>query len=391
MWRRFRNVRDLLAGGARRGPQELDPRCRVDTRTKRLVGRLQAGEVAVISHTDVDRVAADSLIAAGAVAVVNAKTTATGRYPALGGLLLAQAGITVVDEVGDECLRRIREGDRLRLEGGAIWRGDDVLGDGIVRDAAHFEATLDEARVNIDDQLGQFARNTLEFLESEPEVLTDELDLPPFRVKFNRRHVLVVVRGIDYREDLEALRRSGYMSDMKPVLIGVDGGADALLDVGLTPDIIVGDFDSVSTEALNCGAQLVVHAYKGGSAPGATRLDEAQLSYDVVEAPGTSEDLALRIAFEQRCEQVVEVGSHTSLADFFDKGRRGMASTFLTRMRVASVLVDAKGVSRLYRSSVRTLDLLVMVAAAAVTLAIIAFVTEPTRLLLRTLWLQLGL
>ncbi len=392
MLRRFRKASARVrARRARRNQAAGDPRCRADLRTKQLIGRLQAGEVAVISHADIDRVAADGLIAAGVAAVVNAQTTATGTYPALGGLLLAQANVTVVDEVGDEVFRRIKEGDRLRLEGGTIWRGDETLGEGVVRDAAHFEATLEAARVNVDSQLGDFARNTLEYLAAEPEVLTDELNLPSFNVKFNRRHVLVVVRGIDYREDLEALRRSGYMTDMKPVLIGVDGGADALLDVGLTPDIIVGDFDSVSAAALSCGAQLVVHAYASGEAPGAARLDEAGLSYDVVEAPGTSEDLALRIAFEQRCEQVVEVGSHTSLADFFDKGRRGMASTFLTRMRVASVLVDAKGVSRLYRTSVRTLDLLVMVAAAAVTLTIIALVTEPTRLLLRTLWLQLGL
>lgn len=392
MLRRFRSGREnARSRRARHSQADDDPRCRVDRSTKQLIGRLLPGEVAVISHSDVDRVAADGLIAAGVTAVINAATTATGEYPALGGMLLAQAGITIVDEVGDELFRRISEGEHLRIEGDTIWRGDDALGVGIVRDEAHFETVLEAARANFDDRLGAFARNTLHYLEDEPELITEELQLPALRVSLRRRHVLVVVRGIDYREDLAALRRSGYLTDLRPVLIGVDGGADALLDVGLTPDIIVGDFDSVSAGALNCGAQLLVHAYRGGDAPGAKRLDEAGVSYDIVEAPGTSEDLALRIAFEQRCEQLVEVGSHTSLADFFDKGRQGMASTFLTRMRVASVLVDAKGVSRLYRTSVRTLDLLAMVAAAAVTLTIIAVVTEPTRLLLRTLWLQLGL
>jgi len=201
----------------------------------------------------------------------------------------------------------------------------------------------------------------------------------------------VVVRGLDYKEDLDALRRSGYMREMRPVIIGVDGGADALLDVGVTPDVILGDFDSVSREALGCGATLLVHAYPGGEAPGSARLARLGYDYEVIEALGTSEDVAMQISFEERAELIVMVGSHTSMADFFDKGRQGMASTFLTRMKVSSILVDAKGVSRLYRTQVRKRDLSLLILSALFTIVIIAVVTEPVRLLLRTLWINLGM
>lgn len=364
--------------------------CRVDRRTKNLLRRLERGEIAVIHHLDLDRVAADGLLAAGVVAVVNAVPTMSGRYPALGGLTLAQAGVPVLDDVGLDAFEALRDGDEIAVAHNEVLRDGELIGTGYLRDPEYFERVLESARVAVRSELGSFARNTLEYLDQEPQILTDELEVPPLRHHLRRRHVLVVVRGIDYREDLAALRRSGYMADMRPVIIGVDGGADALLEAGLTPQIIIGDFDSVSPRALNCGAQLIVHGYPSGGAPGARRLEEAGLVYDVIAAPGTSEDLALRLAFEQRAEQIVEVGSHTSMVDFFDKGRSGMASTFLTRMQVSSALVDAKGVSRLYRTQVRKRDMAMLIVSALITIGVIAAVTEPGRLLLRTLWINMG-
>ncbi len=366
----------------------------MDRRTKNLIRRLERGEIAVIHHADLDRVAADGLLAAGAIAVVNAAPTMTGRYPALGGLTLAQAGVPVLDDIGEEVFASLEDGEEIAVVGDELLRGEQgeqSVGSGHRRDAQYFEGVLESARVAVRSELGSFARNTLEYLQDEPQILTEELEVPPLRHEVRRRHVLVVVRGIDYREDLAALRRSGYMSDMRPVIIGVDGGADALLEAGLVPHIIIGDFDSASPQALGCGAQLIVHGYPEGGAPGATRLDDAGLSYDVIAAPGTSEDLALRLAFEQRAEQIVQVGSHTSMVDFFDKGRRGMASTFLTRMQVSSALVDAKGVSRLYRTQVRKRDMAMLIVSALITIGVIAAVTEPGRLLLRTLWINMGL
>jgi uncharacterized membrane-anchored protein len=315
----------------------------------------------------------------------------SGRYPALGALVLLQAGVLLIDGIGVGAFNRIREGDRLSIINDRVYAKGQAICRGTRPTIKELEQRLESARDAVRGELGQFAANTLQYLATEPELITDDLELPELSVELSKRQILVVVRGIDYREDLAALRRSGYMREMRPVLIGVDGGADALLAVGLTPDLILGDFDSVSRDALSCGAQLLVHAYPGGLAPGAARLERLGFDYSVVEGVGTSEDIAMRMAFEERAELIVLVGSHTSMADFFDKGRRGMASTFLTRMKVSAILVDAKGVSRLYRTQVRKRDLGLLILSALFTLVVIAVVTEPVRLLLRTLWLNLGM
>jgi len=369
----------------------LTAKARLDRRTKNLIPRLGPGEIAVIHHEDIDRVAAEGLVAAGAAAVVNAAPSMTGRYPALGALVLLQAEIPLIDNVGDAAFNRISDGDELSIVEQRLFVGGVAIGKGIRRKAEELEIKLEDARENVRGQLGEFATNTLEYLAREPELLTDDPAIPDLGVSMYQRHVLVVVRGLDYKEDLDALRRSGYMREMRPVIIGVDGGADALLDVGVTPDVILGDFDSVSRDALDCGATLLVHAYPEGEAPGSARLERLGYDYEVIEALGTSEDVAMQIAFEERSELIVMVGSHTSMADFFDKGRQGMASTFLTRMKVSSILVDAKGVSRLYRTQVRKRDLSLLILSALFTIVIIAVVTEPVRLLLRTLWINLGL
>jgi uncharacterized membrane-anchored protein len=369
----------------------LTARARLDRRTKNLVPRLERGEIAVIHHQDIDRVAAEGLVAAGVSAVVNAAPSMSGRYPALGALVLLQAEIPVIDNIGDAAFNRVADGDELSIVENRLFIGGVAIGKGVRRRTEELEIQLESAREAVRGQLGEFATNTLEYLAREPELLTDDPAIPDLGVDMNQRQVLVVVRGLDYKEDLAALRRSGYMREMRPVIIGVDGGADALIDLGVTPDVILGDFDSVSRDALDCGAALLVHAYPGGDAPGASRLDRLGYEYEVIEALGTSEDVAMQIAFEERAELIVMVGSHTSMADFFDKGRSGMASTFLTRMKVSSVLVDAKGVSRLYRTQVRKRDLSLLILSALFTIVVIAVVTEPVRLLLRTLWINLGL
>ena len=364
---------------------------RVDRRTKNLIPRLRAGDIAVIQHEDLDRVAAQGLVSARVSAVLNASQSLSGKYPAQGALVLLEAGIPLIDGIGVSAFNSIREGEVVTVVGDKVFFDERQVGRGVRPSIVEVERRLGLAREAVREQLGEFASNTLQYLADEPELITDDLDLPNISTGLAQRQVLVVVRGIDYREDLSTLKRSGYVSEMRPVLIGVDGGADALLEVGLTPDLILGDFDSVSRDALDCGAQLLVHAYPGGAAPGAMRLERLGFDYAVVEGVGTSEDIAMRIAFEESAELIVLVGSHTSMADFFDKGRRGMASTFLTRMKVSSILVDAKGVGRLYRTQVRKRDLALLVLSAIFTLAVIAVVTEPVRLLLRTLWLNLGM
>jgi uncharacterized membrane-anchored protein len=362
---------------------------RIDRRTKRLVKRLQPGDIAVINHEDLDRVAAETLVDAGPVAVVNAAPSISGRYPNVGPLLLCQAGIPLLDDVGPEIMESLHEGAPMTVDGDRVLVGSEVVATGTRQTTDTVDAAIDDARANMGPELERFAVNTIEYVHQEIELLTGDLDAPELRVPVAGRQVLIVVRGIDYREDLLLLQQSGYLRDVRPVTIGVDGGADALLELGTVPDIIIGDFDSVSENALRCGAQLIVHGYTDGRAPGAKRLDDLGLDYTVFSAPGTSEDVAMLLAFQEGAELMVAVGTHNSMVEFLDKGRAGMASTFLVRMKVGAKLVDAKGVSRLYRSSVRTGDLVWMILAAVFTLAVALTLSEPVRLVLRAFWRSL--
>jgi len=199
----------------------------------------------------------------------------------------------------------------------------------------------------------------------------------------------VVSRGYDHRHDLATLKRSGYLRELKPVLIGVDGGADALLEHGLKPDIIIGDFDSVSEKGLGCGAELVHHVHPDGRAPGRENLLEWGVDYFEFVAEGTSEDVAMLLAYESKAQLIVAVGTHATMVEFLDKGRPGMASTFLTRLRLGPMLVDAKGVSRLYEGRVRRLDILLLVAAALIAMIAVGIVAEPIHVFLRGLWVTL--
>ncbi|MGI8809005.1 MAG: putative cytokinetic ring protein SteA [Acidimicrobiales bacterium] len=363
-------------------------RARVDQRTKNLIPRLQPGEIAVIDHEDLDRVAAEGLILAKAGAVVNAARSSSGRYPNLGPLLLAAAGIPVVDDVGMNVLTAVREGQMIEVDGVEVRRDTTVVATGVRHTLESLEAQLEAARQSIGDELERFAENTLEYLRRERHLLTDSPVLPDLDVDLAGRHVLIVVRGgTDAKADLAAL--SAYIKEMRPVMIGVDGGADVLLQGGHTPDMVIGDFDSASTDALHVGAQLIVHAYPGGAAPGAARLQELGREHSVFEAAGTSEDVAMLLAYEKRAELIVAVGTHASMIEFFDKGRAGMASTFLVRLKVGPILVDAKGVSRLYQSRVRTSDVILLVVAALFAMLVMVAVAQPLHVFVKAMWFSL--
>jgi uncharacterized membrane-anchored protein len=360
---------------------------RVDRRTKRLVPRLLPGEIAVVDHDDMDRIAAEGLIQRQVAAVVNAGRSSTGRYPNLGPLLLCSAGVHLVDEAGEQVML-VPEGARLGLDGGRVFRldgdGKVEIARGRVLSLTDAEKSLDHAKQSISTVLERFAENTIGYIKDERHVLLETAQLPDVRTDFHGRHVLVVVRGYDYKEDLRALR--SYVREVRPLLIGVDGGADAVLEFGLKPDLIIGDMDSVTTEALMSGAELVVHAYPGGEAPGLERIEALGIPCVVFEATGTSEDIAMLLAFEHGAELIVAVGTHANLIEFMDKGRKGMASTFLTRLRVGPILVDAKGVGRLYRGRIRRKDLMFLLAAALITMIVIVWLSEPLRLQVELWW-----
>jgi uncharacterized membrane-anchored protein len=357
----------------RRGKAEEPPGivgvARVDTKTKVLVRRLEPGDIAVIDHPDLDRVSADELIACRVAAVVNAAKSVTGRYPNLGPRLLLDAGIPLVDDVGREALARIADGEPVRLDHDSLYNGgDQVIAKGTLQTEETLAGSMEDANAGVPVQIDAFAANTLEFLRREREMLTHGVDLPKLTTSMRDRHVLVVVRGYRYREDLRALRP--YIREYKPVLLAVDGGADALIDAGYQPHVIIGDMDSVSDEALQGGAELVVHAYPDGRAPGMSRLKSLGLAGTSLPAPGTSEDVALLVADACGASLIAVVGTHWTLEEFLDKGRPGMASTFLTHLRVGSKLVNARGVHQLYHSRISGWALVALVFAAAVTIVV---------------------
>jgi uncharacterized membrane-anchored protein len=362
-------------------------RARVDRRTKELVKRLQPGEVAIIDHRDLDRVAGDALVEAGAAAVVNASPSISGRYPNGGPIRVVRAAIPPVDDVGKGVMAAVAEGDLVEVDGGTVRARGEVIATGTVLDAAGIEAAMEAARSRIGLELERFAENTLEYVRQEAQLTFLPLCLPPLKTDFQRRHALVVVRGHDYREDLRHLR--GYIREHRPVLIGVDGGADALLEVGLKPDIIIGDFDSVSERALGTGADLIHHVHPDGRAPGRDALQGWGVPYEEFVVEGTSEDAGMLLAYEAGAQLIVAVGTHATMVEFLDKGRGGMSSTFLTRLRLGPVLVDAKGVSQLYEGRVRTADLVLLIGAAVAAMLVVGLASAPLQTFLEAVWLYL--
>ncbi len=359
---------------------------RLGRRTKHLVKRLRPGDIAIIDHRDLDRVSAEDLIAVGAVAVLNCRPSSTLQYPNMGPLLLVQAGIVLVDMDGDTLFHAVKEGDPLDIRGGEVWRKGELLASGTLLEPQAVRAENDRARNEIADALEAFAENTLAHMREERELLSGKIELPRFDTDFRDKPVVVVVRGVDHQSDLQALKP--YIRDVRPVLVGVDGGANAILEAGFKPHMIVGDMDSAQEKTLRCGAELVVHAYSDGRAPGREHLEELGLEHKVVPAPGTSQDVAMLIAAEKGAELIVSVGSQSNLVEFLDKARKGMSSTFLTRLRLGEMLVDAKGVSRLYRPRPGLAPVALVAAAGVVTLVATIALTPGLREVADLLWLK---
>lgn len=340
---------------------------RLDRRTKNLTKRLHPGDIAVIDHVDLDRVSADALVGCGVSGVVNASPSISGRYPNLGPGILMQAGIPLLDGVGKEVFAGLKEGTKVRLDGDTLYAGERAIANGAEQTVDTVDSAMTEAKAGLSTQLEAFAANTMEYMKRERALLLDGVGVPEVKTPIEGRHVLIVVRGYDYKDDLVALRP--YIREYRPILIGVDGGADALREAGYQPHLIIGDMDSVSDEVLRCGAEVVVHAYSDGRAPGLARVQDLGVEAVTFPAAGTSEDIAMLLADEKGATLIVAVGTHATLVEFLDKGRAGMASTFLTRLRLGGKLVDAKGVSRLYRARISNAALVVLVLAAFVAIA----------------------
>ncbi|HKG11255.1 MAG TPA: putative cytokinetic ring protein SteA [Gaiellaceae bacterium] len=347
---------------------------RLDRRTKRLTQRLSQDDIAIIDHADLDRVSAEELLESGVRVVVNVAPSQTGRFPNPGPLLLVRGGVRLIDVPETDLFDNVDEGELLTVRGAGLYRNGTRLAAGRILGADELATHLAEQRGRVTEALEAFADNTMRYLREEGRLLSEGIDFPALGTRFRERHALVVVRGPGHKRDLRIVRP--YVRDFRPVLIGVDGGADALLESGYKPDVIVGDMDSVGEKALKSGAELLVHAYPQGPAPGAARLDGLGLAYEVVPAPGMSEDVALLLAYEKGAELIVAVGTHLNLIEFLERDRSGMSSTFLTRLKVGEILVDAKGVSQLVSRRVGLGPFLVFGLAALAAL-VVAVVVSP--------------
>jgi uncharacterized membrane-anchored protein len=362
---------------------------KVDRRTKNLVKRLLPNDIAVIDHQDIDEVSARSLIDRKVKIVLNAQKSISGRYPNPGPLILERAGVLIIDNIGNEVFAQLKENDTIEILDDVIHKDGKAIGKGIILTEELILKKMDDAKNNFSNELDKFVQNTLEYAKKEKELIIGGLQIPDITSQIYGKHVLIVVRGANYKEDLKVIK--SYIEEEKPVLIGVDGGADALKEFGYLPQIIIGDMDSITDETLKSGAEIIVHAYPDGRAPGLSRIEALGLKAKIFSAPGTSEDIAMLLAFEKGASLIVAVGTHSNMIDFLEKGRKGMASTFLVRLKVGSILVDARGVAQLYRNKVKMKYIIELFIAALIPIGIIAAVSPPIQQLMRLLLMKLRL
>ena len=371
----------------RAGRSPVSGRARLGRRTKELVKRLGPDDVAIIDHADIDRIAAEDLVASGVRAVVNLSPSSTDRYPNPGRWCWCGRASAWWMPPARRCSTSFATGTSSRSPAGRSARGTEV----VARGERLVLARLEEA------MLGSGRGSTARSPTSRPTPPSTSArrascwrassGCPATRTSFQDRHVLIVVRGTTYRSDLRTLR--AYIHDVRPVLVGVDGGADALLEEGLEPDVILGDMDSASDAALRSGAEVIVHAYSDGRAPGSERLEAMGVDHLVAPAIGTSQDVAMLLAYENGAELIVSVGAQFNLVEFLDKNRAGMSSTFLTRLRIGDRLVDAKGVSRLYNPGISGRLIWLFLGVAVLLMLIVVLVSDPLSELADRIWLKI--
>lgn len=360
-----------------------------DRKTKNLVKRLNTGEIAVIRHEDIDEVAAMSLVEKKPRAIINTSRSISGKYPNRGPAILLNAGIIMMDIDEEKAFDLIDENSIIRIHDSEIFTNDIYVGKGTFLTKDVIQRKTEDAKRNLEDVLDDFIENTLDYAKKEKSLILDKLNMPDVDVDIKNNHVLVVVRGKDYKKDLLAIR--SYIDDVRPVLIGVDGGGDALLEFGYTPDIVIGDMDSVSDTCLKSSKEIIVHAYSDGRAPGLRRIEKQKLRYKLFPSPGTSEDIAMLLAYEKGADVIVAVGTHTNMIDFLEKGRKGMASTFLVRLKVGSKLIDAKGVNKLYKEKIKPIHLVSVFAASLIPVIILSLFSPLSQHLIKLLQIRLKL
>ena len=351
---------------------------RVQRRADAAARRARPGDVVVLEHLDLDGTSARLLVDARVGAVVNAAPSISGRYPNLGPQVLVAAGIPVLDRVGAEVMARLDDGEKVRLDGDTLYRGEEIVCRGQLLTGASVADAMEAARAGLGSQLAAFAHATTEHLRRERDLLLDGSGAPAVRTPLEQRLVVVVASARGADRELADLRP--WLRDRRAVLVGVDEGADALLAASLRPHIVVGDPRRMSEDVLDCGAEMVVRADLDGSAPGLHRAEQAGLEPVVFTTGGSDEDAALLLVEAHEPALVVGVGWHPTLAALVDSQRPDMPSAFLTRLRLGDRYVDASAVITLHRRPARTWPLwllCVLLLGALAAVVVVAPASTP--------------
>ncbi|RIT68685.1 thiamine pyrophosphokinase [Mycobacteroides abscessus] len=348
---------------------------RTDRDINRLLQRLNPGDIAVIDILDLDRITADALVDARVSAVVNASPSISGRYPNLGPEVLVANGITLIDSIGPEVFKKVKDGSTVRVHNGGIYNGDRRLIAGTPRTDADVHDLMTEAKTGLVAHLEAFSGNTIEFIRSESPLLIDGIGIPDVDIDLRNRHVVVVSDGVGAAHDLKNLKP--FIKEYQPVLIGVGTGADTLRKAGYRPLIVVGDPLLMSNDVLKSGAQVVLPADADGHAAGLERIQDLGVGAVTFPAAGSAADLALLLADHHGASLIVTVGHTASIEEFFDRERQqSNPSTFLTRLKVGAKLVDAKAVATLYRNRFSGGAIALLILAVLVAVITMLWVTS---------------
>jgi uncharacterized membrane-anchored protein len=343
---------------------------RVDRRTPHLIARLRPGDIAIVDHQDMDRATAQALVDAGVVAVLNAAPMISGRYPNLGPDVLIQAGIPVFDTFGGEVVSRVKDGTRLRVHDGEVFDGADSVAVGRLVDGEVVRGELESARTGLHSQLESFTHNSTEFLRREQDLLLHGRGVPRTATDLAGRPVVVVVRGHDWEAELAGIKP--FIREQHPILIGVDAGAEVLRAAGYQPHIVVAnaaDDELPSVEVLKKAKDVIALVERGAPATVTERFERIGVRPLRFETGATTEDAAMILADAGQASLIVGVGMHATLDEFLDRRRTGLASTYLTRLKVGPRLVDAAAVPGLYDGQVRPRHLLAVTLAGLLALA----------------------
>lgn len=318
----------------------LQGRIKVGCRTKELVNYLSPEDIAIIQHDDIDEISAFALAHSGTKAVINTGRTMTGRFDPKGAAALLNNQVPVFDTSLD--INCFRENEILTvMDNDIIFNSCMYKGVCSAVNWEYVRKRMKEAENNEKNEAISFLGNTIVHAANEISSIVNFSDYPCLYTRLEGRHVIVVTRNYSSMEELHMLE--GYIEKFKPLFIGVDGGADILVDCGYLPDILIGDMDSVSDIGIRKSRELILHAYQDGHCPCLQRIKPMNIPYKTISIPGTSEDAALMLAYSKNAEMIVLVGGHSCIKDFMSKGRQGMASTFITRTLIGDKLLDCKG------------------------------------------------